>query len=103
LIRDPTNKGIGHAIIVQLDEDDTVYDVVTEEEYRKISRDILKEDRFVIDDDGTGYANALENWEDQEQYSSDEGMSSYLTIPKPIVISFSKAKESMLTKFKNIK
>jgi DNA polymerase alpha subunit A len=37
------------------DEDDTIYDVVSEDKYAEIVRDRRKREEFVVDDDGTGY------------------------------------------------
>ncbi|ORY24867.1 hypothetical protein BCR39DRAFT_312260 [Naematelia encephala] len=58
------------------DEDDTLYDEVTDDQYRSIVGNRLDQDDFIIDDDGSGYVdNGQEDWdggEDEAEESEDE-------------------------------
>jgi hypothetical protein len=55
-------------------ENDKVYDEVTEADYEAIVRKRLKEEDFVVDDDGMGYADyGVEDWDNggENNYSDD--------------------------------
>ncbi|KAL2314433.1 DNA polymerase alpha catalytic subunit [Schizosaccharomyces pombe] len=53
-------------------ENEELYDNVSEEEYRKIVRQRLDEDDFVVDDNGAGYVdNGYDEW-DQSHYSDED-------------------------------
>ncbi|KAG5455606.1 MAG: DNA polymerase alpha subunit p180 N terminal-domain-containing protein [Olpidium bornovanus] len=57
----------------RLAEYDDIYDEVTEDHYNAIVKGRLKEEDFVVDDDGRGYAeNGLEEWDDvrEDEYST---------------------------------
>lgn len=56
----------------RIDDPDAVYDEVDEEGYKKVVRDRLNEDDFVVDDNGEGYADdGREEWDRVRQYESD--------------------------------
>lgn len=55
---------------VQQDED--VYEEVDEEGYKKVVRERLNQDDFVIDDNGEGYADdGREDWDRGQNYSDE--------------------------------
>ncbi len=56
---------------------DNLYEEVDENQYKKIVRDRLNEDDFVVDDNGEGYADdGREEWDREQVYQSesDEGI-----------------------------
>ncbi len=56
----------------EVDEVEKLYEEVDEESYKKVVRERLKEDDFVIDDNGEGYADdGREDWGHERQYGSD--------------------------------
>lgn len=56
----------------QVDDADNLYDEVDEDGYKKIVRDRLNEDDFVVDDNGEGYADdGREDWDRVQRYESD--------------------------------
>ncbi|KAJ3052467.1 DNA-directed DNA polymerase alpha catalytic subunit pol1 [Rhizophlyctis rosea] len=62
----------------QVEDEDNIYDEVTEEEHAAIARRKMREgDAFVVDDDGRGYADlGQDEWENSDDYSesgSEEG------------------------------
>lgn len=61
----------------EVEEVDELYEEVDENQYKKIIRDRLDQDDFVVDDNGEGYADdGREEWDRQPQYysESDEDM-----------------------------
>lgn len=45
------------------EEDDTIYDEVTEDQYKSIVRGRLQRDDFVVDDGAAGYVdNGMDDW-----------------------------------------
>jgi DNA polymerase alpha subunit A len=55
---------------VQQEED--LYEEVDEEGYKKVIRDRLNQDDFVIDDNGEGYADdGREDWDRRQDYGTD--------------------------------
>ncbi|KAL7750259.1 DNA-directed DNA polymerase alpha catalytic subunit pol1 [Sorochytrium milnesiophthora] len=64
-------SGIARSAQYEVAEDE-IYDLVSEDDYRRMVRDQMKEDTFIVDDDGTGYGDhGLEDWEGRRQQSSD--------------------------------
>jgi DNA polymerase alpha subunit A len=58
----------------QVEDQGAIYDEVDEEGYKKVVRGRLKEDDFVVDDKGEGYADdGREEWQAEQQYYSSEG------------------------------
>ncbi|KAI9719810.1 MAG: hypothetical protein M1812_003299 [Candelaria pacifica] len=56
----------------EVDEEEKLYEEVDEESYKKVVRERLKQDDFVIDDNGEGYADdGREDWGHERQYRSD--------------------------------
>lgn len=56
----------------QVEDADDLYDEVDEAGYKKIVRDRLDQDDFVVDDNGEGYADdGREDWDRVRQYESD--------------------------------
>lgn len=56
----------------QVDEVSNLYDEVDEAGYKKIVRDRLEEDDFVVDDNGEGYADdGREEWDRIQTYEDD--------------------------------
>ena len=58
----------------QIENQGAIYDEVDEEGYKRVVRDRLNEDDFVVDDKGEGYADdGREEWQSERQYYSSEG------------------------------
>ena len=60
----------------EVEKKEDLYDEVDEEQYKKVVRDRLDQDDFVVDDGGEGYVdNGLEDWsgEDERRYYSSDG------------------------------
>lgn len=56
----------------QVDEVDDVFDEVDEDGYKKLVRERLNQDDFVVDDNGEGYADdGREDWDRVQRYDSD--------------------------------
>ena len=56
-----------------IEEAGDIYDTVDEEGYKKVVRNRLDQDDFVIDDNGEGYADdGREEWQNERQYSDSE-------------------------------
>ena len=56
----------------KIDEADDLYEEVDENQYKKIVRDRLNQDDFVVDDNGEGYADdGREEWDREPQYETD--------------------------------
>lgn len=56
----------------QVEDVSELYEEVDENEYKKIIRDRLDQDDFVVDDNGEGYADdGREEWDRAPQYYSD--------------------------------
>ena len=58
----------------QIEDQGAIYDEVDEEGYKKVVRQRLNEDDFVVDDNGDGYADdGREEWQEERTcYSSDD-------------------------------
>ncbi|KAG9246225.1 hypothetical protein BJ878DRAFT_565978 [Calycina marina] len=56
----------------QVEEEEDVYEEVDEDGYKKVVRDRLNQDDFVIDDNGEGYADdGREEWDRRPEYDTD--------------------------------
>lgn len=56
----------------QVEDANNLYDEVDEDGYKKIVRDRLNQDDFVVDDNGEGYADdGREDWDRVQRYESD--------------------------------
>ena len=56
----------------QVEDAENLYDEVDEEGYKKLVRDRLNQDDFVVDDNGEGYADdGREEWDRVQRYDSD--------------------------------
>lgn len=54
--------------------EDDIYHELDEDDYKKVVRDRLDKDDFVVDDNGLGYAdNGMDEWDERHQFSEDEG------------------------------
>lgn len=69
----------------QVDDVSNLYDEVDEDGYKKIVRDRLNQDDFVVDDNGEGYADdGREDWDRVQRYESDsEGEADLPTRGRP--------------------
>lgn len=58
----------------EVEEAESIYETVDDDQYKKVVRKRLDEDDFVVDDDGVGYADdGREDWQDQKVvYEEDE-------------------------------
>ena len=63
------------------EEDDTIYDEVTEDQYKSIVKGRLQRDDFVVDDGAEGYVdNGMDDWtggnesEDEEEFGKGKGI-----------------------------
>jgi hypothetical protein len=55
------------------EEDTTLYDEVTEDQYKSIVKGRLQKDDFVVDDGVAGYMdNGMDDWVDGDEESSDD-------------------------------
>ena len=58
----------------QVEEEESIYEEVDEEGYKKVVRARLDRDDFVIDDNGEGYADdGREEWMGEKRYDSASG------------------------------
>lgn len=58
----------------QVEDVQDLYEEVDEDRYKKIVRDRLNQDDFVVDDNGEGYADdGREDWDRVQVYQSDSG------------------------------
>lgn len=58
----------------EVEEAESIYETVDDDQYKKVVRKRLDEDDFVVDDNGEGYADdGREDWQDQKVvYEDDE-------------------------------
>ena len=67
-----SNKSSKDVLDEQLDEE-SVYDLVDEDQYRTKKRQELLRDDFVEDDDGSGYVDrGIDEWQQKHEYYSDD-------------------------------
>lgn len=58
----------------QVEEEENLYDEVDEEGYKKVVRNRLDQDDFIVDDNGEGYADdGREEWMGERTYESFSG------------------------------
>lgn len=58
----------------QVEEEENLYDEVDEEGYKKVVRNRLDQDDFIVDDNGEGYADdGREEWMGERRYDSVSG------------------------------
>lgn len=58
----------------QVEEEENLYDEVDEEGYKKVVRNRLDQDDFIVDDNGEGYADdGREEWNGERRYDSVSG------------------------------
>lgn len=58
----------------QVEEEENLYDEVDEEGYKKVVRNRLDQDDFIVDDNGEGYADdGREEWMGERRYDSASG------------------------------
>lgn len=59
----------------EVEDVNALYDEVDEDGYKKIVRDRLNQDDFVVDDNGEGYADdGREDWDRVRQYDSESDL-----------------------------
>lgn len=58
----------------EVEQEDDLYEEVDEEAYKKVVRNRLAQDDFVVDDGGEGYVdNGMDDWDDERgRYESEE-------------------------------
>lgn len=55
----------------QVQQEDDLYEEVDEDGYKKVVRERLNQDDFVVDDNGEGYADdGREDWDREHEYDS---------------------------------
>jgi DNA polymerase alpha subunit A len=65
----------------EVQEEERVYEEVDEEGYKKVVRERLDRDDFVIDDNGQGYADdGREEWMGDRRYDSQSGSEEELPV-----------------------
>lgn len=65
-------SGKKHFDSYEIKEQEDLYEEVDEDGYKKVVRDRLNQDDFVVDDNGEGYADdGREDWDRQQEYYSD--------------------------------
>lgn len=58
--------------VYEVKEEESLYEEVDEESYKKIVRERLNQDDFVVDDNGEGYADdGREDWDRVQVYETD--------------------------------
>ncbi len=58
----------------QVEDEENLYDEVDEEGYKKVVRNRLDQDDFIVDDNGEGYADdGREEWMGERRYESASG------------------------------
>ena len=63
--------GKTYASVYEVDDAENVYDEVDDEGYKKIVRNRLDQDDFVVGDSGEGYADdGREDWQAEREYES---------------------------------
>lgn len=68
----------------EVEDVNALYDEVDEDGYKKIVRDRLNEDDFVVDDNGEGYADdGREDWDRVRQYDSESDLEALPTRGRP--------------------
>lgn len=56
----------------QVNQEEDLYEEVDEDRYKKVVRERLNQDDFVVDDNGEGYADdGREEWDRQQRYDSE--------------------------------
>lgn len=64
--------GKKHFDTYEVKQQEDLYEEVDEDGYKKVVRDRLNQDDFVVDDNGEGYADdGREEWDRQQDYESD--------------------------------
>ncbi|KAI9146599.1 DNA polymerase alpha subunit p180 N terminal-domain-containing protein [Paraphysoderma sedebokerense] len=72
-LKEARNSGLSRLEQYQVAEDNPLYDEVNEDDYKRIVKQRLKEDDFVVDDDGSGYADlGFDDWNTKQYYSDDD-------------------------------
>jgi DNA polymerase alpha subunit A len=62
-----------HTLTTRQEEDDTIYDEVTEDQYKSIVKGRLQRDDFVVDDGAGGYMdNGMDDWTDGNEEDEEE-------------------------------
>lgn len=70
-LRELKESGKKRSATYKVEEGEDLYEEVDEESYKKVVRDRLAEDDFVVDDQGEGYAdNGTEDWGDGNREGS---------------------------------
>ncbi|PWW75473.1 hypothetical protein C7212DRAFT_296240 [Tuber magnatum] len=67
-LRELKASGMTRLSKYKVEEEEDLYEVVDEEEYKKVVRQRLDQDDFVVDDRGEGYAdNGMDDWDDHHR------------------------------------
>lgn len=66
------SRASGKKATYEVADEEVLYEEVDENEYKKIVRDRLNQDDFVVDDNGEGYADdGREDWDRVQTYYSE--------------------------------
>lgn len=67
------NREEGTKRNIELEETEDLYDEIDDEDYKKVVRDRLNQDDFVVDDAGEGYVdNGMDDWGQERELYTDE-------------------------------
>lgn len=72
-LRELRESGKTRLATYEVEEEEKIYVEVDEEGYKKVVRDRLDQDDFVVDDNGEGYVdNGMDDWDDDERRHREE-------------------------------
>lgn len=67
------NREEGRKRTTEVEHEEDLYDELDDDEYKKVVRDRLNQDDFVVDDGGEGYVdNGMDDWGQERELYTDE-------------------------------